>query len=46
LHILCEDLALQKVNLWRVPHTLDSAQKQNHVTFSRAPRSGMSRATK
>jgi transposase len=34
LCILREDLALEKFNLRWVPHTLDSTQKQNHVTFS------------
>jgi histone-lysine N-methyltransferase SETMAR len=36
LRILREDLALQKFNLRWVPHRLDSTQKQNRVTFSRA----------
>jgi transposase len=36
LQILREDLALQKFNLRWVPDTLDSAQKQNRVTFSHA----------
>jgi transposase len=31
-----KDLALQKFNLRWVPHRLDSTQKQNRVTFSRA----------
>jgi hypothetical protein len=31
---LRQDLALQKFNLRWVPHTLDSARKQNHSTFS------------
>jgi transposase len=36
LRILREDLALQELKLRWVPHTLDSTQKQNRVTFSRA----------
>jgi hypothetical protein len=37
LRILREELALQKFNLRCVPHTLDSSQKQNRITFCRAP---------
>jgi hypothetical protein len=36
LRILREDLALQKFHLRCMPHTLDSAQKTDRVTFSRA----------
>jgi hypothetical protein len=36
LRISREDLAQQKFILRWVPHTLDSVQKQNRVTFSRA----------
>jgi S-adenosylmethionine:diacylglycerol 3-amino-3-carboxypropyl transferase len=36
LGILPEDLAPQKFNPRWVPHTLDSARKQNRVTFSGA----------
>jgi hypothetical protein len=35
LRILREDLGLKEFHLRWVPHTIDPAQKRNHVTLSR-----------